>query len=85
MWQEAGKVNPLNCRLIPRRTKPKARRKPLSLEEQASERKVDSLVLHRTRVLVYIAKARDERYRKTLEEGLAYLEAQLKELGWKPE
>ena len=65
--------------------KAKARRKPLSLEEQASERKVDSLVLHRTRVLVDIAKARDERYRKTLEEGLAYLEAQLKELGWKPE
>lgn len=45
-------------------------------------RKLDGLLLHRTRVLRDLENCRDERYRKTLQDGLNYLEAQLTELGW---
>jgi hypothetical protein len=47
------------------------------------ERKCDSLLLQRTRVLHNLASCRDERYKKTLTDGLAFLEARLGELGWK--
>ncbi len=47
-----------------------------------TERKRDSLLLHRTRVLHDIEGCQNPRYRKTLEDGLAYLEGQLVELGW---
>jgi len=46
------------------------------------EKKRDGLLLHRTRVLRDMENCRDERYRKTLAEGLSFLEAQLTELGW---
>ena len=42
----------------------------------------ESLLLHRTRVLHDLEKCSEERYRKTLSDGLSYLEAQLSELGW---
>jgi hypothetical protein len=48
------------------------------------ERKRDSLLLQRTRVLRDIGSCQNDRYRKTLEGGLAFLEAQLKEMGWRP-
>lgn len=48
------------------------------------ERKRDSLLLQRTRILHQLETCHDERYRKTLSSGLAYLESQLAELGWKP-
>ena len=51
-------------------------------EELDSQRKRESLLLHRTRVLHDLEKCTEERYRKTLTDGLAYLEAQLRELGW---
>jgi hypothetical protein len=47
-----------------------------------AEKKKDSLLLHRTRVLRDLEGCRDERYRKTLNDGLSFLEAQLTELGW---
>jgi hypothetical protein len=55
----------------------------LSAEQAELERKRDGLLLTRTRVLHDIGKCENPRYRKTLEEGLAYLEAQLTELGWR--
>ena len=57
-------------------------RLPLTPEQIAMEKKRDSLLLHRTRVIRDIAECRDPRYRKTLEDGLAYLEGQLAEVGW---
>ena len=54
----------------------------LTDEQIEVERKRDSLLLHRTRVLHDLASCQSLRYRKTLEDGLAYLEGQLVELGW---
>ena len=51
-------------------------------EQIQVEKKRDSLLLHRTRVLRDIQNCSDERYRKTLAEGLSYLETQLTALGW---
>ena len=53
-----------------------------SKEEMETQRKRESLLLHRTRVLHDLEKCSGERYRKTLSDGLSYLEAQLLELGW---
>jgi hypothetical protein len=55
----------------------------LTPEQVADERKRDGLLLQRTRILKQLEGCRDERYRKTLSEGLFYLEAQLTDLGWK--
>jgi hypothetical protein len=49
----------------------------LSAEELQRQRRRESLLLHRTRVLHDLEKCSEERYRKTLSEGLSYLEAQL--------
>ena len=54
----------------------------LTPEQLAVAKKCDSLLLHRTRVLHDLENCRDERYRKTLSDGLAYLEAELNALGW---
>jgi hypothetical protein len=54
----------------------------LTPEQAAAEKKRDSLLLQRTRVLHDLDKCRDDRYRKTLTDGLTYLEAQLTALGW---
>ena len=62
-----------------RRGEGKLRLAPAELETQ---RKRDSLLLHRTRVLSDLEKCSEERYRKTLNQGLAFLEEQLQELGW---
>ena len=59
-------------------SKPKLTREQIDLE-----RKLDGLLLHRTRVLADLAKCTEERYRKTLADGLAYLEQQFTALGWK--
>jgi len=63
------------------------RKKPeitLTPEQIEAERKRDSLLLQRTRILRDLEASTNERYRKTLQEGLAFLESQLKALGWKP-
>ncbi len=57
----------------------------LSAEQLAVKNKRDSLLLHRTRVLHDLQRCTEERYRKTLNHGLAYLDEQLAALGWKPE
>jgi len=54
----------------------------LSPEQLEIEKKRDSLLLHRTRVLNDLESCANVRYRKTLEDGLAYLESQLTQLGW---
>ena len=54
----------------------------LTADQLEAERKRDSLLLHRTRVLSDLEKCSDERYRKTLSDGLAFLEQQLGALGW---
>ena len=54
------------------------------MQEIDTERKCDSLLLHRTRVLRDLEKCNDDRYRKTLTEGLTFLETQLTALGWQP-
>ena len=61
------------------------RRIRLTPEQIEIERKKDSLLLQRTRVRQQIEKCHDDRYRKTLEGGLEYLEGQLAALGWKKE
>jgi len=62
-----------------RRGIPKVR---LTAEELSRQQKRESLLLHRTRVLRDLEKCGEARYRKTLSDGLSYLEAQLTELGW---
>lgn len=59
-------------------------RKRIELTPAQAEvaRKLDSLLLHRTRVLRDLENCSNERYRKTLSDGLAYLESQLADLGW---
>jgi hypothetical protein len=59
---------------------PKAQLTP---EQMQNEKKRDSLLLHRTRVLRDMENCSDERYRKTLADGLSYLETQLTALGWR--
>jgi hypothetical protein len=54
----------------------------LTPEQIEVARKCDALLLHRTRVLHDLENCRDERYRQTLANGLAYLEAELSTLGW---
>ena len=57
--------------------------KPRLTREQIDlQRKLESLLLHRTRVMADLAKCTEERYRKTLADGLDYLEQQLTALGW---
>jgi hypothetical protein len=62
-----------------RHGEPKVRLTPEQIE---TERKCDSLLLQRKRVLQQIESCREDRYRKTLTEGLAFLESQLAALGW---
>jgi len=61
------------------------RRKPIPPEQADIERKRDSLLLHRVRVMNDLEGCQNPRYRKTLEDGLAYLESQLTDLGWRPQ
>jgi hypothetical protein len=46
------------------------------------ERKCDSLLLQRTRMMRQLEACGEGRYRQVLEDGLAFLEKQLAELGW---
>jgi hypothetical protein len=46
-------------------------------EQMAVERKRDSLMLHRARVLQDLEKCSDDRYRKQLNDGLSYLDTQI--------
>lgn len=55
----------------------------LTADQLEIERQRDSLLLQRTRVLHQLEACTDQRYRKTLESGLEFLENQLLKLGWK--
>jgi len=55
----------------------------LTQEQVDIERKRDSLLLQRTRMLQQIGTCQDRRYKSTLETGLAYLETELNNLGWR--
>ena len=62
-----------------------SRRRPqlnVTAEQMETERARDGLLLHRTRVLRDLAGCHNERYRKTLTDGLTFLEAKLTKLGW---
>jgi hypothetical protein len=52
-------------------------------EQMEVERKSDGLLLQRVRVLREIDSSSNARHRKTLEDGLKYLEDSLSALGWK--
>jgi hypothetical protein len=52
----------------------------LSAEAMANERKRDGLLLQRTRILRNLETCSSERYRKTLSDGLTFLEAEIKAL-----
>jgi hypothetical protein len=52
----------------------------LNAAQMEIERRRDSVRLQRTRVLNQIETCTDERYRKTLETGLAFLDGQLTDL-----
>ena len=54
----------------------------LTSEQIEIARKCDSLLLQRTRVLRDLESCSSERYRKTLSDGLTYLETELVRLGW---
>jgi hypothetical protein len=56
----------------------------LTKDQLDVQKKRESLLLHRTRVLRDIDGCKDDRYRKTLADGLAFLETQLTGLGWTP-
>jgi hypothetical protein len=55
----------------------------LNKEQLDRQKKLEGLLLHRTRVMRDIEGCKDDRYRKTLNDGLAFLETQLNGLGWK--
>ncbi len=61
----------------------KARMPKRTPEQMAMERKSDGLLLQRVRVMREIEISTNDRHRKTLEEGLKYLEDSLAALGWK--
>ena len=52
-------------------------------EQMEIERKSDGLLLQRVRVMREIQASSNARHRKTLEDGLKYLEDSLSALGWK--
>jgi hypothetical protein len=52
----------------------------LSAEEIANERKRDGLLLQRTRILRNLETCSSERYRKTLSDGLSFLESEIEAL-----
>lgn len=57
----------------------------LTEEQIVIERKRDSFLLQRTRVVRELEGVANGRYRETLEQALAHLESELTGLGWKPE
>ena len=54
----------------------------LTPEQAAIAKKRDALLLHRTRVMRDLESCTEERYRKSLTDGLSFLEAELTSLGW---
>jgi hypothetical protein len=54
----------------------------LSAEQRNNETKRDSLLLQRTRMMRQLETCGEGRYRQTLQDGLAFLEKELQQLGW---
>lgn len=76
-WESKAVESQIESAGTPRRPKGE-----LTPQQAAAARKIDSLLLHRTRVMRDLETCHESRYRKTLSDGLAYLEQQLAELGW---
>ena len=55
----------------------------LTPEQRDTERKCDSLLLQRTRMMKQMETCGEGRYRQTLQDGLTFLEKQLTDLGWR--
>ncbi len=55
----------------------------LTPEQRDNERKRDSLLLQRTRMMKQMETCGEGRYRQTLQDGLSFLEKQLTDLGWR--
>lgn len=62
--------------------KPHKPKLELTAAQLEAARKLDGLLLHRTRVLRDLESCREARYKKQLTDGLTYLESQLAALGW---
>jgi hypothetical protein len=60
-----------------------AKRAQISSDQAEVDRKRDSFLLQRTRVLREIEASSSDRHRQTLAGGLQYLDQQLADLGWK--
>lgn len=54
----------------------------LTPEQKNNETKRDGLLLQRTRMMRQLETCGEGRYRQTLQDGLAFLEKQLGDLGW---
>jgi hypothetical protein len=81
-WESKAVEAQIETAETPRQSSSQARIE-MSPEQMAAARKLDALLLHRTRVLRDLESCRESRYKKTLTDGLAYLETQLAELGWR--
>lgn len=57
-------------------------RPQVSPEKVAQQVKIDSLLLQRTRVKGDIERSSSERHKTMMQQGLDFLEAQLRDLGW---
>jgi hypothetical protein len=55
----------------------------LTPEQINNETKRDGLLLQRTRMMRQLETCGEGRYRQTLQDGLAFLEKQLGDLGWR--
>ena len=54
----------------------------ITAEQRENERKQDMLLLQRTRMMRQLETCGEGRYRQTLQDGLTYLETELRALGW---
>ena len=78
-WESKSVESQVEARAHPREVRMPHR----TPEQMEIERKSDSLLLQRVRVMREIEISSNARHRKTLEDGLKYLEDSLGALGWK--
>ncbi len=61
---------------------PRESRAAVTHEDQALARKMDGLLLSRTRVMNDLSRCMETRYQDSLRQGLAFLEGELRAMGW---
>ena len=79
-WESKSVESQVDARADSRKARNMPNRSP---EQMEIERKSDGLLLQRVRVMREIESSSNARHRKTLEDGLKYLEDSLSALGWK--